>query len=99
MTRRFARAFGVALVVTFMGTGLLAGTAVAQRTGPARIGALTESWGPTTLLVGLRDGLQQLGYREERDFSIGVRFTQGNPAELPAAARDLVRLGVDLIVA
>ena len=29
---------------------------------------------------------------------IGVRFTQGNPAELPAAARDLVKRGVDLIV-
>jgi putative ABC transport system substrate-binding protein len=67
--------------------------------GPVRIGALTESWGPTTLIVGLRDGLQELGYREERDFTIGVRFTQGDPSELPAAARDLVRLGVDLIVA
>jgi ABC-type uncharacterized transport system substrate-binding protein len=32
-------------------------------------------------------------------FTIGVRFTQGDAAELPAAARDLVRLGVDLIVA
>ncbi len=93
------RAFLVALAVTLMGAWLLAGTALAQRTGPARIGALTESWGPTTLLVGLRDGLQELGYREDRDFSIGVRFTQGNPAELPGAARDLVRLGVDLIVA
>jgi thiol-disulfide isomerase/thioredoxin len=67
--------------------------------GPVRIGALTESWGPTTLIVGLRDGLQELGYREDRDFTVGVRFTQGDPGELPAAARDLVRLGVDLIVA
>jgi len=29
---------------------------------------------------------------------IGVRFTQGNPAELAEAARDLVRRGVDIIV-
>jgi putative ABC transport system substrate-binding protein len=63
-----------------------------------KIGALTDSWGPTTGIVGFRDGLQQLGYRENQDFVLGVRFTQGNATELPAAARDLVRLGVDLMV-
>jgi ABC-type uncharacterized transport system substrate-binding protein len=73
--------------------------AAAQRTSPVRIGVLTESWGPTAQIVGLRDGLKELGYREEVDFTIGVRFTEGNPAELPAAARDLVRRGVDIIVA
>jgi putative ABC transport system substrate-binding protein len=68
---------------------------------PARlikIGALTESWGPTPAIVGLREGLQELGYRENEHFVIGVRFTQGNPAELPEAARELVRHGVDIIV-
>jgi putative tryptophan/tyrosine transport system substrate-binding protein len=63
-----------------------------------KIGALTDSWGPTTAIVGFRDGLQELGYRENQDFVLGVRFTQGNAAELPGAARDLVRHGVDLIV-
>ena len=33
-------------------------------------------------MVGLRDGLQKLGYREDDDFFLGVRFTQGNLAEL-----------------
>jgi putative ABC transport system substrate-binding protein len=69
---------------------------------PARlikIGALSDSWGPTSVIVGLRDGLQELGYQENKDFVIGVRFTQGNAAELPAAARDLVRHAVDIIVA
>ena len=47
-----------------------------------KIGALTESWGPTPAIVGLRDGLQELGYRENQDFVIGVRFVQGNLAEL-----------------
>ena len=89
--------FGITLGLTLL--WLVVGVAKAQPAAPIRIGALTESWGPTTLLVGLRDGLQELGYREERDFTIGVRFTQGDPAALPAAARDLVRLGVDLIVA
>ena len=64
-----------------------------------KIGALTESWGPTTGIVGFRDGLTQLGYRENEHFVLGVRFTQGNASELPAAARDLVQHGVDLIVA
>ena len=64
-----------------------------------KIGALTENWGPTPSTAGLRDGLQELGYREDRDFVIGVRFVQGNVVELPEAARALVRHGVDLIVA
>jgi putative tryptophan/tyrosine transport system substrate-binding protein len=63
-----------------------------------KIGALTESWGPTPAIVGLRDGLQELGYRDEKDFTIGVRFTEGKAGELPAAARDLVRHRVDVIV-
>jgi len=45
------------------------------------------------------DGLQKLGYREDHDFFLGVRFTQGNLAELPAAARELVQQGVDLLFA
>jgi putative ABC transport system substrate-binding protein len=48
-------------------------------------------------MVGLRDGLLALGYREDEQFAIGVRFTQGDLTALPAAARELVQLGVDLI--
>jgi putative ABC transport system substrate-binding protein len=48
-------------------------------------------------MAGLRDGLLALGYREREDFVIGVRFTQGNHAHLPAAAHELVRYGVDLL--
>jgi len=70
----------------------------AQSPRPVKIGALTESWGPTPGIVGLRDGLQELGYRENRDFVIGVWFVQGNLAELPEAARTLARQGVNLIV-
>jgi putative ABC transport system substrate-binding protein len=69
----------------------------AERARPIRIGALTESWGPTPSIVGLRDGLQKLGYREDEDFFLGVRFTQGDLAELPVGARELVQHGVDLI--
>ncbi len=86
--------------------GLLAGpvlhapsTDSAERTGPVKIGALTQSWGPTPVMVGLRDGLLALGYREGEQFVIGVRFTQGDIAALPPAARDLVQSGVDVIFA
>jgi putative ABC transport system substrate-binding protein len=79
---------------------LLRGTAyTAERTRPLRIGALTESWGPTPAIVALRDGLLELGYREHEQFVLGVRFTQGDLAALPAAARDLVQYEVDLIFA
>jgi putative ABC transport system substrate-binding protein len=71
---------------------------VAQPARLVKIGALTESWGPTPAIVGLRDGLVELGYREDEHFTIGVRFTEGKPADLPAAARDLVRHRVDIIV-
>ena len=69
----------------------------AQRKQPVLIGALTESWGPTPGIVGLRDGLRDLGYRENQDFAIGVRFTQGNIAALPEAARELVKQKVDIL--
>ena len=79
--------------------GPMARATEAQSPRLVKIGALTDSWGPTPTIVGLRDGLQELGYRENEHFVIGVRFTQGNVAELPEAARALVGRGVDLIVA
>jgi putative tryptophan/tyrosine transport system substrate-binding protein len=69
----------------------------AERTQPLRIGALTDSWGPTPGVVGLRDGLTELGYRENQDFVIGVRFTQGDIGALPQAARELVKQGIDIL--
>ena len=77
---------------------LLAGLADAgERTRPFLIGALTDSWGPTPQMVGLRDGLLALGYRENEQFVLGIRFTQGDLTALPAVAHELVQYGVDLI--
>jgi putative ABC transport system substrate-binding protein len=64
---------------------------------PVKIGVLTEAWGPNAQVVGLRDGLRDLGYREGLDFVIGVRFTQGNVEALFPAARELVAQGVDIL--
>jgi len=85
-------------MVLLVSSGRLGGTAyAAERTRPLRIGALSDSWGPTPQIVGLRDGLLELGYRENEQFVLGVRFTQGDLTALPAAARDLVQYEVGLI--
>ncbi len=79
-------------------SGLFPGsTRAAERDRPVRIGALTDGFGPTTGAVGLRDGLKELGYRENKDFFIGVRFTQGDTSALPEVARELVEQGVDIL--
>jgi putative tryptophan/tyrosine transport system substrate-binding protein len=93
------RGFLLVLGIVVTLAGLTARPTEAQSPRLVKIGALTESWGPTPHIVGLRDGLQELGYRENENFVIGVRFTQGSITELPEAARALVRHGVDLIVA
>jgi putative ABC transport system substrate-binding protein len=97
MVRRASSVLNAVLILLIADL-IAAGTVVAQRAGPVKIGALTAGWGPTTPVIGLRDGLRELGYREDTDFVIGVRFTQGNAAELPEAARELVRLGTDILV-
>lgn len=86
------------LLLFLASSGLISGSAdAAEQNRPIRIGALTDSWGPTPGIVGLRDGLQELGYRENEQFVIGVRFTQGDVRVLPAAARELVQQGVDIL--
>jgi putative ABC transport system substrate-binding protein len=97
MTGLWRRALTLGIVLTI--EGLIGCGVEAQPARLVKIGALTESWGPTPVIVGLRDGLRERGYREDEHFVIGVRFTQGNPGELPEAARDLVRHGVDIIIA
>ena len=69
----------------------------AELSKPIRIGVLTDSWGPTPGVLGLRDGLKELGYRDNQDFVIGIRFTEGNIAALPQAARELVKQGVEIL--
>jgi len=89
---------GVAVMLWVLLVCLLPGTVLAiQRGAPVRIGVLTASWGPTPHVMGLIEGLGAIGYRENEDFVIGVRFTQGDSTVLPAVARELVRDGVDIL--
>jgi putative ABC transport system substrate-binding protein len=90
----------VAFVVLLVSSRLLTGSVGAEeRAQPLKIGVLTASWGPTPPVVGLRDGLLELGYRENEQFVLGVRFTQGDMAALPAAARELIQHEVDIVFA
>src|SRR5262245_27391706 len=85
-------------LVFLVSSGLIAGSVGAAERGSAvRIAVLTEGWGPTVGAAGLRDGLKGLGYREDKDFVIGVRFTQGDTSALPAAARELIKRRVDIV--
>lgn len=92
IVRRF-----IFLILAFICGLLIADSRAAERATPIKIGVLTDSWGPTPGVVGLRDGLEKLGHRENKDYVLGVRFTQGDVAALPAAARELVRQGVDVL--
>jgi putative tryptophan/tyrosine transport system substrate-binding protein len=101
MKRRSARLifilfFGLLWVSQGLPSG---GVGAAEPRQSYQIGVLTTSWGPTPWVAGLRDGLLALGYQEGRQFEMGVRFTQGDLAALPAAARELVQFRVDLIFA
>ncbi len=89
------------LIALFLLGSLLfaADVGAAERDRPFRIGELNTSWGPTPQTAGLRDGLAELGYREGKDFVLGIRFTQGDLTSLPTAAGQLVQYGVDLIYA
>jgi putative ABC transport system substrate-binding protein len=50
-------------------------------------------------IVALRQGLRDLGFDEERDFTFALRFLDGNMALAPAVATEVVALKVDVIVA
>lgn len=98
LSRALRRPHPLLFAIFLTGADLLtASIAAAQRPAPVRIGALTESWGPTPPMVGLRDGLIERGYREGEQFVIGVRFTQGDIVALSTAARELVQQGVDIL--
>src|SRR5436190_3342873 len=50
-------------------------------------------------IIAFEDGLRSLGYRVGENVAIEYRFADGKTERLPALAADLVRLGVDIIIA
>jgi len=53
----------------------------------------------TRNIEGLRAGLRELGYVEERNIRLALRFAGGSPERMPALAMELVALKPDAIIA
>ncbi len=99
----------VTLVVTLV-LGLLAGPlpAEAQKAGKVyRIGFIGVGTPgtlrrikltPPHVIIGLQQGLRELGYVEGQNLVIEYRWAEGKRERLPDLARELVRLKVDVIV-
>ena len=75
-----------------------AGGAAQQRAMPV-IGYLNSTRPIPALLDEFRNGLAESGYREGQNVVIEYRWAEGRYDRLPALAADLVRRGVDVIVA
>jgi len=68
-------------------------------TRPKRIGFLASDAMSTRMHEGFRAGLRDLGLVEQRRVTIEWRFAEGRYERLPALARELVTLDVDVLVA
>jgi ABC-type uncharacterized transport system substrate-binding protein len=64
-----------------------------------RVGILRSGSPPDLLVEAFRQELRELGYTEGQTVSLEYRWPEGRDERLAALARDLVRLGVDVIVA
>jgi putative ABC transport system substrate-binding protein len=93
MRPRWWTAFVVLVLLAANGAGAEPGTK------PARIGVLTTSFGLSPHAAGLRDGLAALGYRENEDFVLGVRFAEGDVTALQRAVNELIWTGSNVIFA
>src|SRR4051812_40442729 len=91
--------------MTLVGGAAAAWPLVAQAQQPAervfRVGFLSLSSWETSLRFAkaFEDGLRRLGYRDGENVTIKYRYANGQMERLPALAAELVRLGVDIIIA
>ena len=92
----------IRLVVT-LALGILTAPLAAEAQRPAqvpRIGVLLTLYAPAEdPPEAFRQGLRALGYIEGQNIAIEWRSAEGKYDQLPALAAELVRLGVDVIVA
>jgi len=64
-----------------------------------RIGVLVSASPPHPFADAFRQGLRNLGYSEGQNIAIEFRYTEGRSDRADEFAEELVRLGVDVIVA
>jgi putative tryptophan/tyrosine transport system substrate-binding protein len=92
-----ARTLHLALSLVFGFAWLPLAADAQQATKLPRLGWLANN-SPTFLpYEGFREGLRDLGYVEGKNITIEVRWAEGNLDRLPALARELVGLNVDLL--
>jgi putative tryptophan/tyrosine transport system substrate-binding protein len=73
---------------------------LAQQGKITKIGILSLGYpDPSIFLMGLREGLHDLGYDEGRSIELVVRSAGGKPMALASLAAEIVALRVDVIVA
>lgn len=90
------------LVRAALAAAALAATPLALAQAPARrkrIGFLASDAMSTRMHEGFRAGLRDLGLVEQKQVVIDWRFAEGRYERLPALARELVKLDVDVLVA
>ena len=89
----------------FLGTvvrGVLTAPFAAQAQQAARVprvGYLALGLPSDSFVQAFQQGLRELGYVEAQNILLEFRYAQGHEERLPALATELVRLGVDVIVA
>jgi putative ABC transport system substrate-binding protein len=87
--------------------GLLGGAAavwpfaaLAEQNKVARVGVLLLGYpDPSIFMMGLREGLRDLGYDEGRSIELIVRSADGKATALASLAADLIKSQVNIIVA
>src|ERR1700730_1597702 len=86
--------------LVFLGSSLVANpmAATGQKVTPSRIGFLRVGPPPPTYIGGFREGLQEQGLVEGRDFVIEYALAQ-SAAQIPETAVKLARTQPDIIVA
>ena len=86
--------------LVFLGSSLVANpmAATGQKVTPSRIGFLRVGPPPPTYIGGFREGLQEQGLVEGRDFVIEYALAQ-SAAQIPETAVQLARTQPDIIVA
>jgi putative ABC transport system substrate-binding protein len=74
--------------------------AFAEQRKVARIGVLLLGYpDPSIFMMGLREGLRDLGYEEGRSIELIVRSADGRATALASLAADLIKSQVNIIVA
>jgi putative ABC transport system substrate-binding protein len=74
--------------------------ALAEQGKVARIGVLLLGYpDPSIFMMGLREGLRDLGYEEGRSIELIVRSADGKATALASLAADLIKSQVNIIVA